>query len=179
VVYVDDRWLDDALSGAAVDAPMIRDTRLVGELARLHGALARDGDELEAESRLALVSAGIARHLRGTSPSERDHRSPGLARLVRERLDGGEAVPPTLDVIARELGLHPSQLVRAFHREYGLPPHRYLTGRRVDRARRLLLAGIPAATVAAEVGFHDQSHLTRHFRRVLGVTPGAFARRAA
>nr|WP_310206490.1 helix-turn-helix domain-containing protein [Paenarthrobacter nitroguajacolicus] len=45
----------------------------------------------------------------------------------------------------------------------------------MDRARRLLLDGRPAAEAAVEAGFHDQSHLTRHFRRVLGTTPGAFA----
>ena len=177
VVYVDDRWLDGTLAGAAVDAPQIRDPRLVGELARLHGSLARTGDEFEAESRLALVSAGIAAHLRRTPG--RELRASGVARLVRERLDAIDEPPPTLEALAREFGLHPSRLVRAFHHQYGLPPHRYLTGRRIDRARRLLLAGTPAATVAVAVGFHDQSHLTRHFRRVLGVTPGAFAARAA
>ena len=57
----------------------------------------------------------------------------------------------------------------------GIPPHRYLTGRRLDRARRMLLAGRRPAEVAVEVGFHDQAHLTRHFKRMLGVTPGAYA----
>ena len=65
--------------------------------------------------------------------------------------------------------------MRSFSREVGIPPHRYLTGRRLDRARRLLLAGGRPAEVAAEVGFHDQAHLTRHFKRMLGVTPGAYA----
>ena len=74
----------------------------------------------------------------------------------------------------RELGTHPSHLVRVFRREYGLPPHRYVVGRRLDRARPLLLAGMPIADVAAATGFHDQSHLTRHFRALLGTTPGAF-----
>ena len=178
VVYVDGRWLDDALIGAAVDAPMIRDRTLVAELARLHGALARAGDELEAESRLAVVTAAVTRRLGRRSAPSAARRAPGIARLVRERLDV-LSQPPTLEALGRELGVHPSQIVRAFGTEYGLPPHRYLTGRRVDRARRLLLAGMPAADVAAAVGFHDQSHLTRHFRRVLGVTPGAFAGRAA
>lgn len=65
--------------------------------------------------------------------------------------------------------------MRAFSRAYGIAPHGYVTGRRIDRARRLLLAGMSPADTAAMVGFHDQAHLTRHFRRTLGTTPGAFA----
>jgi AraC-like DNA-binding protein len=49
-------------------------------------------------------------------------------------------------------------------------------GRRVERARQLLLAGHPAADVAVEVGFYDQAHLTRHFRKHTATTPGRFAR---
>ncbi|NUT53978.1 MAG: AraC family transcriptional regulator, partial [Saccharothrix sp.] len=60
-----------------------------------------------------------------------------------------------------------------------LPPHRYLTCRRVDLARRLLLDGMPAAHVAPADGFYDQAHLTRHFRRMLGTAPGAYARSGA
>jgi len=60
-----------------------------------------------------------------------------------------------------------------------LPPHRYVTGRRIDRARALLLDRVPPAEVAATVGFYDQAHLTRHFRATLGVTPAAYARTAA
>jgi len=48
-------------------------------------------------------------------------------------------------------------------------------GRRVDRARALLLDGVPPARVAVECGFHDQPHLTRHFRRQVGTTPAAYA----
>jgi AraC-like DNA-binding protein len=136
----------------------------------LHGALGSGADPLEAESRLALVAERIALHL--ASGSEPVHlRDPGLARLVRTRLDEDQ---PTLESLAAELGTHPSHLVRVFRREYGLPPHKYVVGRRLDHARRLLLDGRPIADVAAEAGFHDQSHLTRHFRALLGTTPGAF-----
>ncbi|WP_448059345.1 helix-turn-helix domain-containing protein [Cellulomonas hominis] len=71
--------------------------------------------------------------------------------------------------------MHPSHRVRAFSQAYGIAPHRYVTGRRVDRARRLLLDGLSPAQTAVAVAFHVQAHLTRHFRRVLGTTPGAFA----
>jgi AraC-like DNA-binding protein len=179
VVYLDSRWISDDLIGAAVRDPALRDRGLTDQVSGLHRALARRGDELEAESRLALVADRIGRHLDRRRGLPRERRAPGLARSVREQLDAIELAAPTLESMASQFGVHPSELVRAFRREYGLPPHRYLTGRRIDRARSLLLDGLPAAAVAASVGFHDQSHLTRHFRNVLGVTPAAFVRRAA
>jgi AraC-like DNA-binding protein len=63
-----------------------------------------------------------------------------------------------------------------FSREFRISPHQYMTSRRVDLARRLLLGGMPPGLAAAEVGFCDQSHLSRHFTRVLGTTPGRSAR---
>lgn len=82
----------------------------------------------------------------------------------------------TLDQAAGELDRHPTHLVRAFRREFGMPPHQYLTSRRVDQARGLLLSGVPVAEAAVGAGFYDQSHLTRHFKRILGVNPGGFRR---
>ncbi len=63
-----------------------------------------------------------------------------------------------------------------FSREFGISPHQYLTGRRVDLARRLLLDGMSPSTAAITVGFYDQPHLSRHFARVLGTSPGRYTR---
>ena len=103
-------------------------------------------------------------------------RDPGIAGQLRELLDARVQPGITLDEAARLLHSHPTHLVRAFSREYDMPPHLYLTGRRVELARRHLLAGLPTAEVAVLAGFYDQSHLTRHFRRMLGVSPGRYAR---
>jgi AraC-like DNA-binding protein len=59
----------------------------------------------------------------------------------------------------------------------GLPPHALQLAQRVRAARRLLEAGEPIAETAVATGFADQSHLHRHFRRSLGVTPGQYQRR--
>jgi AraC-like DNA-binding protein len=72
-------------------------------------------------------------------------------------------------------GLSRFELVRRFGAQIGLTPHAYQTNLRVARARALLAAGIPPAAVAAECGFADQPHLTRTFRRAVGVTPGRYA----
>ena len=178
VVYVDDRWLADDLVPHAVRDPLVVDEAVRGDVGRLHAALGRGGDELEAESRTALVTESIAAALRRAEPVQERH-APRVARVARERLDADLLEPPSLVTLADDLGVHPTHVVRAFTREHGLPPHRYVIGRRVDRARRLLLEGMPLADVAAATGFYDQAHLTRHFRRVLGVTPGVFARHVA
>ena len=179
VVYLDDRWLPSALVGAAMAQPSLLDRELVTAAGRLHRSLAAPGDELEAESQLTLICERVTQHLDGSTEPRPDRPQPALARRLRDLLEQDLTDVPTLESVAADLGAHPTQLVRAFGREYGLPPHRYVTGRRVDRARSLLLDGVPAGEVAPMVGFYDQAHLTRHFRSVLGVTPGAYARHAA
>ncbi|MEU5255795.1 helix-turn-helix transcriptional regulator [Streptomyces longwoodensis] len=175
VVYLDASVLGEDLIGAAVDGPDLRDALLRRRVGQLHTALARPGDELEAESRLTFV----AEHLRARlderlRPTGRDARDPALARRLRELLDARVTDGVTLEEAARLLPAHPAHLVRAFSGAYGIAPHQYLTSRRVGRARRLLLDGLPPGEVATTAGFFDQAHLTRHFRRLVGVPPGRY-----
>ena len=83
---------------------------------------------------------------------------------------------PALDELAELAGGSRFQVVRAFKRDYGLPPLAYHLQLRLSRAKALLAEGRPAAEVAFSTGFSDQSHLNRHFRRHTLLTPGAFAR---
>lgn len=64
--------------------------------------------------------------------------------------------------------------MRAFTSAFGLPPHAYVLGKRLEAARDRILAGQALADVAAELGFYDQAHLSRRFKRFLGTTPGRF-----
>ncbi|AGS70382.1 helix-turn-helix transcriptional regulator [Streptomyces collinus] len=176
VLYLDASHLGDELIGPAVDGPDLRDPVLRLRVGQLHGALSRAGDELEAESRLALVGERLRDHLRRRSAgADRTHRpDPVLARSLRELLDEHLADGLALADAGRVLHAHPAHLVRAFSTAYGLPPHQYLTSRRVGRARRLLLDGRSPGEVAAATGFCDQAHLTRHFKKLVGVTPGRY-----
>lgn len=97
--------------------------------------------------------------------------------LLRELLDAHVVEGVSLARAATELHVSTAHLARTFTHEIGMSPHAYLVGRRIDKARRLLLTGHGPADVAALAGFQDQAHLNRHFRRVLGTTPGRFARR--
>jgi AraC-like DNA-binding protein len=94
--------------------------------------------------------------------------------LLDERVVDGVS----LEEAGRLLYAHPAHLIRAFSGAYGIAPHQYLMSRRVGRARRLLLDGVPPGEVATVTGFYDQAHLTRHFKRLVGVTPGPYRSRA-
>jgi AraC-like DNA-binding protein len=177
VVYLDEHLIGADRIGAAVDHPGWADAELRRQVHELHGVLDRPADAFEAEVRLALVCDRLRDRLSDADgPDVRRDRP--LAHRLRDLLDARVVDGVALDDAARVLGAHPTHLVRAFGREFGIPPHRYLTGRRLDAARRRLLLGERPAAVAAAVGFHDQAHLTRHFRRLLGVTPAAYARSA-
>jgi AraC-like DNA-binding protein len=171
-----DRLGGDHLIGAAVDQPEYVDPLLRHRIHQLHRVL-RDGQEdLEAQSRLTLIEERLSQHLCRAVVAPSDRYDSGVAVKLRELLDSKVTDGITLEDAAKVVHAHPAHLVRAFSREYGMPPHRYLTGRRVDLARRYLLDGHPAAEVATLAGFYDQSHLNRHFRKLLGVTPASFVR---
>jgi len=97
-------------------------------------------------------------------------------RRARAFLHDALADKITLDDLAAYAGLDKFHLVRAFRCEVGLPPYEYLTHLRVCRARELLRRGVLVAEAAQTVGFYDESQLHRHFRRILGVAPGVYAR---
>jgi AraC-like DNA-binding protein len=103
-------------------------------------------------------------------------RAPRAVRRARDFLQDGLAEKVTLDALAEHAGLDKFHLVRAFRAEVGVPPYEYLTHLRVARASVLLARGVPAAEAAQAVGLYDESQLSRHFRRMIGMTPGRFAR---
>lgn len=175
VLYVDDRVLPASWSGRAVDSPALDDRVLHRLIARTHAAI-ESRDILEVQSRLALMRERIGTHLTGALPRDADR--PGVVRRIRDELERHLLAPTSLAEIAPAVGLSEGHLIRTFARHVGLPPHQYVIGRRIEQARALLLSGVPAAEVAAATGFHDQAHLTRHFKRMLSVTPAAYARHA-
>lgn len=86
--------------------------------------------------------------------------------------------PLTLEQMAAPAALSISRFATAFRERFGSSPYRYLCGLRIKRAQSLLLAGVPSIAVAAELGFFDQSHFGRHFKRICGVTPSTFVANA-
>lgn len=82
----------------------------------------------------------------------------------------------SMAALARGIALSAWRFSRVFRQQIGVSPRRYLCEIRVRRAQELISAGLPLAEIAAAVGFYDQSHLNRHFKRVTGITPGRYAR---
>lgn len=81
----------------------------------------------------------------------------------------------SLDELMALTRLSRFHLVRAFALHTGIPPHAYQLKLRIERACVLLRAGVTAAEAAIQVGFADQSHFTRHFKRIRRITPGQYA----
>jgi AraC-like DNA-binding protein len=163
---------------------VLYDARSAALLRSAHRA-AEHGDQLASSSLLtsalagllrAHAAAGSAAAIRDTTQAAGARGAPAAVRSVCELLHERLAEPPTLAELAAVTGLSQFALLRAFRAETGLPPHAYLNQLRVRRARSLLDDGLPPTEVAALTGFADQAHLTRHFKRVVGVPPGAYQR---
>jgi AraC-like DNA-binding protein len=155
--------------------PVVIDPVLSLELRRVHAALSQAVEPLEAESRLSwLLGALVRRHAAPALPAQAVHGTGAVARQVMTLLADQLTCPPALAEIAAEAGLSRYQLLRSFRAEAGMPPYAWLAQYRVARARVLLEQGHSPAEAAVRTGFADQAHLTRWFRRVVGVTPGAY-----
>ncbi len=172
------------MTGKEADYPffpiaVVQDLLVARQLVELHKQLESGIDPLTSETLwLTLLTALIARHAdahqRITSPI------PGAAHWAIQRaltyMHDCYADALSLHALAALVHLSPYHFVRLFKAELGLPPHTYLTQLRVQRAKGLLHSGLPIAAVAQQVGFADQSHLTRHFKRIVGVPPGQYRR---
>jgi AraC-like DNA-binding protein len=129
---------------------------------------------LHARPRLDLL--GALRRLE-PPPQARGGLPPGAARRVREYVETHLSDSIDLGALAAIAGLSVYHFARAFKQSAGVTPHHYLVKRRVERAQEMLArTQLPLPEVALAAGFADQSHLARHFRQFLGVTPGQFRR---
>ncbi len=101
-------------------------------------------------------------------------RRAAAVRKAAEYIEQNSTERILLQELAALANLSPCRFVTVFRREIGLPPHRYLCHVRVQHAITLLRRGVPAAMAASEAGFFDQSHFSRHFKSICGITPGKY-----
>ena len=152
------------------------DPYLFGVLYRLCASIEAKCGGLEQQSLFAATLVEFARHTeRKPEVPEVKNGKLAVARAMaclRQRFDQ----PVTLDELALVSGLSRFRLVHAFTKETGLSPHAYHVHVRVERARALLQRGIAPAVVAATMGFADQSHFTRHFKKIMHITPTQYTR---
>ena len=107
-------------------------------------------------------------------PRIRGGLSPKTLRRVQDHIAANLGQKITNEALAQVANLSPSHFARAFKDSQGVAPHRYILECRVKRTQELLTTELSLSEIAVEVGFADQSHLTRWFRELVGVTPGNY-----
>ena len=109
------------------------------------------------------------------SPTEallRGGLAPARANRICEYIDSHLQENIALEVLAEMAQLSVHHFARAFRQSLGVPPHNYIVQRRVEHAQQLLRnTDLPLSEIAIDAGFTDQSHLARHFRTIIGVSP--------
>ncbi len=151
---------------------------LLGNLRVLSESLKQGKNDLELQSQMANLMHEVLQYAE-VSPSGSDPEGYGLKRALRtarEVLNERYTENVTLADLAAAAALSRFHLVRSFTSCYGMSPHAYQVQLRVKHACRLLRTGASCAETASAVGFADQSHLARHFRRVMGVAPREYMR---
>jgi AraC-like DNA-binding protein len=155
---------------------LVKDPVLGARLGRVFESMAEASSLMQNESLLLAVVARLVtvHFMRGHGLDATGWEHAAVTR-ARDWLDANSEQNGSIRALADLAGLSPYYFVRAFHRQVGVPPHRYQTIVRVNRARKLLASGTAPSEVAYHTGFCDQSHLTRCFKRTLGVPPGRYA----
>jgi AraC family transcriptional regulator len=154
-----------------------RDAPLVGLAVRLFHEFANP------DAASPLIIEGLTLELLGLSARAVRPRPatapPSWLGRVREVITGSCTSPPSLAELAAEVGVHPGYLAMAFRRHFGCTVGEYVRRQRVALAcQELSATDRPLAEIAPQSGFADQSHLTRTFKRLVGVTPAAYRKAA-
>jgi AraC-like DNA-binding protein len=173
MIYVEPALFQDVLGGRALpflEGGVTTDPRLAGATSTLLQHVGYTLEPLEQSDALAeLVNALAA--VTGT-PARSSKGNFFAAQRARDYLHANCARVVTLDELEAATGRDRWSLSHDFRKFYGTSPYRYLTMRRLDAVRHMLLAGTSLADAAAAAGFADQSHMTRHFSKAFGLTPG-------
>jgi len=174
------RWAAAELVGSNDRVPdfrvgMLADLRTRRRYLQLHRALRTSSSRLRNESLVLCFMVNlIVRHSMLPASLPYLGRVRGAVELLQEFLTENYAQAVSLQELARLVGLSPFHIHRMFSRATGMPPHAYQMQVRITRARSLLLRNRRIADVALATGFADQSHFTRHFKRLIGVTPAQY-----
>jgi AraC-like DNA-binding protein len=155
--------------------PVVADPALASAIVRAHDRIRGGANEAAAADALvALLRHTRERHCQEPTTHERlrDRRN---ILAVRDLLVERPLRSVTLSDLASAAGLSAFHFTRVFRSEIGLPPYAYYEQVRVAFAHQLIHEGHELTSVAYQLGFSDQSHLTRHFRRASFTTPGRLA----
>lgn len=149
---------------------------LADDFVQAHG-LAVAGKAMEAETTMLMALRGLTRRFAdrgGRNPSAGDSEVARRFRRYRDLIEADIAGTFELGNLAEVAGVTRFQVIRDFKRVAGMTPGQYLRDCRIRAAAALMRTDKPLADIAFETGFADQSHLTRLFKSMRGVSPGAF-----
>lgn len=107
-------------------------------------------------------------------PGNEPHAVKYLCDHIEAQLDTDRAGNLSITEIAARLDLHPNYLIQSFSKAKGISPYAYYLYRKIDLAKSLIVDGNTPLHAGLRLGFYDQAHFTRHFRKICGVTPGNF-----
>jgi AraC-like DNA-binding protein len=157
------------------DTSVIKDPKLSRDMLNLHRILEHTSSLLERQACFnAVMGRLLLKHAASPPrilPTGHEHHALRKAlTYIHDTLNENIS----LDDLSAQAGLSPFHFSRVFTRHMGLPPHAYRKQQRIQKAKQLLRRRMPISQVALETGFADQSHLTRHFKQIVGVTPGQY-----
>jgi len=155
--------------------PFVQDAALAASLLKLHRKLEGDADPLNIENDLADVFTFLGEgHVREQANGSAIRDEQNKILRVKDYLHCFYWKSISVEDLAEIAQLSRFHLMRTFRREIGLSLHAYWTQIRIEAAKELLSKGASIVDVASDIGFTDQSHFTRHFKRITGVTPGQY-----
>ncbi len=143
-------------------------------LVRTHAMLSASPEALEQQSGFLMFLSRLLESQQFCFAPPAAGREHCKVSVARNYIDAHFRDNISLGEIAAVAGLSPFHLLRSFRSQVGLPPATYQIQLRITEAKRLLRTGQCIAGTAAELGFVDQSHLTRHFQRIVGTSPGKY-----
>ena len=157
--------------------PVIKDPELFRSFTRLYSILGSNCASLEQEAELiSSMELLLSRHGKGRYDRSTITAEPRSVKKVRDYLRAQYSENVSLTRLASIAGLSPFHLVRVFGNQTGVPPHEYQTQVRITQAQQMMRNGCSISEAALGTGFFDQSHFSRHFKRITGLTPRAYLR---
>ena len=155
---------------------VIHDPSMFRSLMNLYLKLEQNDSHLQQESEfISAMATLLERHshkasARQTNTVKEDRK----VEMIREYLKAGYNENISLSQLTELTNLDRFYLLRVFANKVGVPPHEFQTQLRIAHARELIRRGHSLSDAALQTGFFDQSHLSRHFKRIVGMTPGEY-----
>ena len=181
-VYIEPALVSDAIASSEGSEkelpffanPIIFDREVISAFVATHQAVERSVSKLENEGLLLDFLGLLARRSKIQGVSSWKGNEPAAIRIARDYITEYYERNISLRELGTVTGLSPFHLSRVFSSTVGMPPHAFQTSTRISAGKKWIRCGRTVAEAAVLVGFADQSHFHRHFRRLMKVTPGEY-----